>query len=810
MAPWNVINMDQWLRWLTAVMVFFIVFMGSFIAVGAQSASQGPPEDSPAWFHTEPSRPGDKGLYKTALVIVKDGVGEYVDMNARYAFERLPDQRMLDENGEVVSTASFVAEWRTEYYPLDLRDALDIPPSLDLPSLNLPNCIPTPPSGTASDEEWDQYHRELDDCLEAMDAATKEFTAGVQEATATYTAEMAAWVSLLDAPEHIVRASDWHVTHHADNRTLAISYQEGASRIASFSVHMGPLAGPATVHKGLPRPTLTEPLEVPGPCGWQTSLQDGPADMWQAMQVHGECPANMDLGFAEVEHIDGPIEMVVSGKDTVDGRSTVVFSMEGQEDKLRLWFAEDTPYPLRVLTRTTSVPPEIAEHLGAGYRAPSFYVLHELVSFEAGTETTTDEPPKVQNMRLTDAAWGPNALPLAHPWPLVDAVTETAEDLVDCREWGDWLAAHPEAIAHSASYEVMVTPDPDHRDPVTDETWFVRAGDGNAAVLVALHRHTETTVDGPTGAVRVPDVWCSSPTPIPRPDTRGPVPELPGAIARLKALGGSATDYGWTGGALTLERGPFSPDAQKAYESFTIDLEGRLIQWARADTPYPEPTFGDPEWEPRADDDWAIHSTGQGAWVMPPAATAAALTGAAVGAGALVLILPALKGLLGALPMFSRIRKEDLLEHPVRGDLFEAIQADPGIHFQELVRRIGKGRGTTEHHLRKLVAAELLVETTNKGFNCFFPKGEVDRHLMAAAPLLKGEGGRNVLNAICRQPGTVALQVAEHLGMSTSTVNYHIKRLTGAGLVSTERQGRFVVLHGTALGTEALGRFGQT
>ncbi len=800
--------MDQWLRGLIAVTVFFIVFMGSFAVAGAQAAEQAPPEDSPAWFETESSRVGDKGLYKTALVIVKDGRGEYVDMNARYAFERLPDELMLDGQGRLVTTASFVAEWRTEYYEMHLRDVLDMP-ELNLPGVPVMDCMPPPPTG-GSQQEMDRYNKEMQACNEKFQAEMKAYTDGVSTAVGAYTAEVGDWVALLDQPRHIVRASDWHVTHHADNDTIATTFLTGASKLGSIEFKPSLLGERSTHDVSLAELTLTEPLPVPGPCGWRTSVQDGPRDMWDPIQVHGECPADMDLGFAEVDHINGPIDLVVSGEDVVDGRDTVVFSMAGQEDKLRLWFAPDTAYPLRVMTRTTSMPPAIAEELGAGYRAPQFYVLHELVSFQAGSQAAEPAVPSMAATTPDDAPWGPDATALAHPWPLADAVADTSDDLADCREWRDWLAAHPGAHATRASYDVLITPDPDHIDPIVDESWHVRASDGTATVNVVLHRHTETTEDLTVTRIRVPDPWCSEPAVAAGAAPRGPLAEVAGAMARLQGLGGSASDYGWEGDTLSLERGPLSPDGGSIYERLAVASNGGLVQWARLTTDYPDPTFGDPAWQPNADDDWAIHAAGQGAWVMPRPATAATLAGAAVGAGALVLLLPALKGLFGALPMFSRIRKEDLLEHPVRSDIFDAIQADPGIHFQELVRRIGKGRGTMEHHVRKMVAADILVEKANKGFNCFFPKGEVDRHVMAAAPLLKGEGGRNVLGAICSSPGIVAVHVAEHLGMSTSTVNYHIKRLSEAGLVAAERKGRFVVLHGTALGTEALGRFART
>lgn len=168
-------------------------------------------------------------------------------------------------------------------------------------------------------------------------------------------------------------------------------------------------------------------------------------------------------------------------------------------------------------------------------------------------------------------------------------------------------------------------------------------------------------------------------------------------------------------------------------------------------------------------------------WVLPAspkAATGISLVAAL--AGALYYFWPALKG--ATVGLFSRTRDDELLAHPRRAQVLQLVEAQPGIHFQDLARTLGIGRGNLEHHLRKMVAAGVLTKVLHGGYACYFPKGAVDRRVMAAAPLLRS-GGRPVLAMVRERPGLSGRQIALELGLSQSTVSYHLRRLEKAGLV---------------------------
>ena len=172
-------------------------------------------------------------------------------------------------------------------------------------------------------------------------------------------------------------------------------------------------------------------------------------------------------------------------------------------------------------------------------------------------------------------------------------------------------------------------------------------------------------------------------------------------------------------------------------------------------------------------------------------------------AGALVFAWPLLKN-LGAFLLFSRIERPAALAHPMRQTLFDLIEGEPGIHFQELVRRTGRARAVVEHHLRKLLSVDLVHQELGAGFACYFRNGAVGRRVMKAVPFAKGPGAAGVLDAVVSGSAQSAIDVAKRLGVDEGTVSYHVKRLRRAGLLTSERDGQHVRLRATDLAPAAL------
>ncbi len=174
---------------------------------------------------------------------------------------------------------------------------------------------------------------------------------------------------------------------------------------------------------------------------------------------------------------------------------------------------------------------------------------------------------------------------------------------------------------------------------------------------------------------------------------------------------------------------------------------------------------------------------------------------AAVVAGALYYLVEHLRA--GGITGYTRLRKDDLLEHPARAMLVQLVETNPGIHLQEVLRRTGLPNGTALHHIRKLVDMGVVTEVAQKGYTCYFVKGQTDFKVMSTAPVLKSPVAMALLRTIAVRPGLSGQGLAAAVGSSPKVVSYHLQRMAGLGLVELTRQGKEIMVCATETGQAA-------
>ncbi|MEA3199947.1 MAG: hypothetical protein QOE90_1375 [Thermoplasmata archaeon] len=155
-------------------------------------------------------------------------------------------------------------------------------------------------------------------------------------------------------------------------------------------------------------------------------------------------------------------------------------------------------------------------------------------------------------------------------------------------------------------------------------------------------------------------------------------------------------------------------------------------------------------------------------------ADGAALTG-------LALLLLAIKLLL--VPLFTRLRRDALLDNPVRARLYERVRAEPGIHLAELVDFAAIGEGATRHHLDQLVKHRLLVRIEEEKFVRFFAAGEVPPEAARREAILRAGSLRAVYDLYAREPRIPLREAGARLGLSAPSVHRAKKKLEKAGLL---------------------------
>lgn len=150
---------------------------------------------------------------------------------------------------------------------------------------------------------------------------------------------------------------------------------------------------------------------------------------------------------------------------------------------------------------------------------------------------------------------------------------------------------------------------------------------------------------------------------------------------------------------------------------------------------------------------------------------------------------------LALLPGFSRIAKDELLEHDGRAKLFDAIRENPGVRLGELAKALEMPWGTTLHHLRKLRADRLITFQSVGAHKCYFVNGSgLSPTEMQAASHIRGDTLEGVASWINAHPKTNLKELAAGLGISSPLAAFHVGKLQRAGLVQKVRDGRAVRL----------------
>ncbi|HLE96478.1 MAG TPA: hypothetical protein VI997_03835 [Candidatus Thermoplasmatota archaeon] len=181
---------------------------------------------------------------------------------------------------------------------------------------------------------------------------------------------------------------------------------------------------------------------------------------------------------------------------------------------------------------------------------------------------------------------------------------------------------------------------------------------------------------------------------------------------------------------------------------------------------------------------------------FPPGAAAVAVGvgGLALFGAALAYFWPYAKyaGTALVLPMYSRIGREEVLEHGKREEIFHLIRAEPGIHAHDISSRANVGWGTTVYHLKLLQTHGLVVGKRNGRYKRFFATAGGAARQGDAYAVLRNETTSAIARHVLGHPGCIQKDVCGALNLQPSLVTWHVNRLEEVDLVKKVRDGRTV------------------
>jgi predicted transcriptional regulator len=152
--------------------------------------------------------------------------------------------------------------------------------------------------------------------------------------------------------------------------------------------------------------------------------------------------------------------------------------------------------------------------------------------------------------------------------------------------------------------------------------------------------------------------------------------------------------------------------------------------------------------------------------------------------------------LLGALYFLGvgglrHVDRENVLDHPMRQLLLNAIEVRPGIHLRELASRHDTAVTNTQWHLRKLEQAGLVKTQKVQGRRLYYPAhgGQESRSKAIENAVLRNPNAERVSDFLSANAGCNQRALAEALGMNPGTVRWHLRKMESAGLVRVIHEG---------------------
>jgi len=145
--------------------------------------------------------------------------------------------------------------------------------------------------------------------------------------------------------------------------------------------------------------------------------------------------------------------------------------------------------------------------------------------------------------------------------------------------------------------------------------------------------------------------------------------------------------------------------------------------------------------------------------------------------------------LFGAIfPLYTRLKREEVLDHFVRGQVFGVIQSQPGTNFTGIKTLLGLSNGTLSYHLRTLEATGFVVAQRDGPYKRFFP---ADLGAAARAEGIRlSDLQRRLLARLRENPEVPQRDLAREFAVTQQCVSYNLRVMRRLGLVQETRSGR--------------------
>ncbi len=134
-------------------------------------------------------------------------------------------------------------------------------------------------------------------------------------------------------------------------------------------------------------------------------------------------------------------------------------------------------------------------------------------------------------------------------------------------------------------------------------------------------------------------------------------------------------------------------------------------------------------------------------------------------------------------------KDKKILELETRKKIYLVIKKFAGSHFREIQRKSELAVGSVQYHLHYLVKNGLVKEIKKDNNLVYFPR-EFTSGNTALLSFLRQESIRKIILFIMINKGCNHEQIVKYVGLSPSTISWHLKKLQQQGIIKADKKGR--------------------
>jgi DNA-binding MarR family transcriptional regulator len=138
-------------------------------------------------------------------------------------------------------------------------------------------------------------------------------------------------------------------------------------------------------------------------------------------------------------------------------------------------------------------------------------------------------------------------------------------------------------------------------------------------------------------------------------------------------------------------------------------------------------------------------------------------------------------------PLYTRLKKNEVLDHFVRGQIYGYIMSHPGRNYNAIRNDLDITNGTLSHHLRTL-EVQGFIKSRRDGVNTrFYP---IDMKIPQEKGTRLSDLQMRIIELISTEEGMTQVDIAERLDVSQQCISYNLKHMKREGIIGIERIGR--------------------